>query len=130
MIGLGTKIFGGLSVALLISTLWYYSQYQKEVANNEILISNIQKLEITIDTQKLTIESLQKDQKGLVDSVSDLTSNNNNLHSSMTQALSEVNSLRGTLLQRSLDNPFAVSNINTDRWQSRKALIVGGLDEK
>ncbi len=129
MIGLGTKVFGVLSIGLLCSSLWFYSQYQSQIAENEILLSNIGKLELTILTQNDTITSLQQDQKSLSKSVLVLTNNNNILNSEMSEALTEVNSLRGTLLQRSLDNPFAVSNMNTQRWKDRKKAIVGGKDE-
>jgi peptidoglycan hydrolase CwlO-like protein len=130
LIGIGTKIFGIASIGLLCSTLWFYAQYNAQVASNEVLISNSHKLEITIQTQNATIASLQEDQKNLSKSISTLTDNNNNLNSEMSEALTEVNTLRSTLLQRSLDNPFAVSNMNTQRWQDRKNSIVGGTNEQ
>lgn len=129
MIGLGTKVFGLLSVGLLCSSLWFYSQYQSQIAENEILLSNIDKLELTILTQNDTIDSLQRGQESLSESVLILTNNNNALNNEMSEALTEVNTLRGTLLQRSIENPFAVSNMNTQRWQDRKKAMVGGKDE-
>ena len=120
-----TKVFGIFSLVLVCSTLWYYSQYHKQVAENEVLLSNIASYKVTVNTQKETINFLKVQQEGINAAVVTLTTNNDRLNSESSEALAEVNRLRGTLLQRSIENPFSVSNMNTDKWQTRKNDILG-----
>ena len=129
MLGISTKIFGVLSIVLLCSSLWFYSQYQKELANNEILRSNVVQLEQAVETQKITLDSLKKDQKDLTKSIQDLTSQNSVLLSELTDSISEINSLRITIEEKSLDDPFGASVIAEKMFNDRLEAIGGKKDE-
>ena len=125
-----SKILAVIVLLLILSTGWYYIQYNKQLTENEVLRSNVSSLTTSIDTQKSTIESLQLQQDQLNNSVMILSNNNDRLNAEASKALSEINTLRSTLLQRSIENPFAVSNINTESWQVRKRGIVGGINNE
>lgn len=120
MLGLGTKVFGGLSIALLLSTLWFYSQYKSELAANEVLRSNITQLETSKEIQDKTIESLLQDQNLKTETIKAYETNNNQLVLQLSNSLGEINNLRATLIKRSMENPYGVGNMETDSWYELK----------
>lgn len=114
-----TKIAGVVSIGLLLSTLWFYAQVQKEKASNEILESNVATLTTAVEEKQLTIDTLVSQQQQLNDSIKFLASSNDVANTNLSKATAELNGLRVKEAERAYKDPFTAGSIAADMFYDR-----------
>lgn len=119
-----TKGLGVLCVGLLLSTAWYYSAYQKSLADNEILKSNVTTLTLNVEEKQLTIETLEIQQQKLNSNLSILVQSHNETTTSLSQATAEINSLRVKEAERAYEDPFTAGSIAANMFYDRLQSIT------
>ena len=129
IIGLGTKVFGSISILLVCSNLWFYTEVHKKESENEILKSNVVQLERTLSNQRTTIESLTQEKLDLNKNILTLTSTNDELTGMITDQIAEINEMRETINEKSIEDPFGTGNIQTGLFNKRLKSIVENDNE-
>lgn len=123
-----TQIFKWSSLILLISTLWFYSQYKSEQADNAVLRANQVALEDSIELQKSTIESMVKEKELLNQSIVTLSKSHNNIMGNLSTAMNDIAALRAEEAKRAIENPYERGNAALNRLNDRMQSITGKAD--
>lgn len=125
---LTSKLFGGISLISVVACVFLWGMYKTEVANNEILKSNIVQLERTIDNQIETIITLQEDKERLSENINNLIKANQDTYTYLSEELKELNKLRLTEAKRAYEQPYQTGIDYTDDLFNRLSTIAGEED--
>ena len=116
-----SRILGGSTVILLIVSLTLYGFWQKTLANNEILKSNIATLKRDKEIQDITISKLTAAATLNAQLIQDYGSERDELAHAAEATRTEINKRRATEAFNALQRPFKVGN-DTDR-RIRSSLV-------
>jgi len=113
-----SKILGGSTVLLLIVSLLLYGLWQKSLAENEILRSNVATLENDKKLQDTTIKGLNELAKLNAQTIQKYGDERNELIQEAEAARTKINSLRATEAFDALQRPFEIGNATDERIRS------------
>jgi preprotein translocase subunit SecF len=101
-----SQILGGVSVVLLIAALMLYGMWQKALAENEVLKSNVDTLQQAKAVQDATINSLTETNKLNAKTIQDYGNERNEIIKATQQANAKITKLRETEAKNALLKPF------------------------
>jgi len=110
-----SKILGGSTVLLLIVSLLLFGLWQKSLAENEILRSNIATLENDKQLQDTTIKGLNELAILNAQTIQKYGDERNELIQAEEATRTEINSLRATEAFDALQKPFEIGNATDKR---------------
>ena len=125
-----TKLLGGLSLISLSGLFLLYGIWQGEKANNEVLKSNIATLELSLETQRQSIQSLERELINKQESITQLITSNENSFSYLTEELQELNRLRVLEARKAYEQPYEAGTAYTNNVYDRMLFIANGAKDR